>query len=393
MKIAVSSRHGRLLVLCTLSAAVHLLCLELVAHRVPAKPAPAPGDAAPLVLRLAPLRAPAASLADPPVPAGAAAASDAPPQPRSQPQPPAPPARSAAPANAQAPRAVPAAAVAPDRPAPDRPAPERPATAPAQPAPGPNAAPALAAAAAAQAVPLAQPAAPKPTAKDGGAPSHGNTEVQTLLHYRVSMPPAVRLDYTLTRRDAAGHTAPAQPAWLDWRSDGERYRLEMDGVLGRLGSSGVSGDEGILPQRFIEQRDGRAQGGSIDPDGHRVLFADGSAAPDAPGIQDWGSLLMQLAGIGLARPAQVDGEIEVVVAGQGQARVEHFVVMGRDPVDTGAGRLMAWRLAQKVAAGAARLEVWLAPDQGWLPVQLRITEADGASATQVLARSPAAPAP
>ena len=32
----------------------------------------------------------------------------------------------------------------------------------------------------------------------------------------------------------------------------------------------------------------------------------------------------------------------------------------------------------------ARLEVWLAPDYSWYPVRLKVTAADGASATQTV---------
>lgn len=345
MKNAVLSRHGRLLALCGLSAALHLLVLQLaVRHGMPA-PGPAAGGPGPLVLRLAPA---------PSVPSGA-------PAPASRPARTAPPSR---------PKPAPARTASPIPPAAARPAarlPERPSD---------TLAPAPAAAAGA-----------------GGAPSGAELPLQMPARYRVRMPPSVRLVYRLTRSDATGKPGPAQTTLLDWRNDDGRYTLRMDGVLGQVASSGVDSDSGIQPQRFSARRGERQDDIVFDPQGHRIVFADGSDAPDAPGMQDRASLLMQLAGIGLARPGQLQDVIEIAVADAGIARIERFQVLQEEQVDTGVGPVQALHLVQLTAAGEARLDVWLAQDLGWLPVQLRLTEADGTTATQALAATQPAAAP
>jgi len=339
MKIAVLSRHGRLLALCGLSAALHLIVLQLAARHGAREPAPAPGEPGPLVLRLAPAPSPAS--AAPPAQSGAAA-----------PIPPAPE-RTRPAAHASA-RARPAAPASPPS---------------------------------AQDAPSTPQAVAKPAAATGagGAPAGETVPVRMPARYRVRMPPSVHLVYSLTPRDAAGKEGPAQTAVLDWRNEDGRYLLRMDGVLGQVEIRGVDSDSGVLPQRFLEQ-DGQQQDETrFDPEQHRVVFAGGSEAPDAAGIQDRASLLMQLAGIGLARPGQLQDVIEIVVADAGAARIERFQVMGEETIETGDGAVQALRLAQLAPAGAARLEVWLAASRGWLPVQLRLTRADGSSATQVLA--------
>jgi Protein of unknown function (DUF3108) len=313
MKIAVLlSRHRRLLALCGLSAAAHLLVLALVAQRAAAPmPAPRTGDA--LRLRLAPpAQGPAAAAHETPRPA----------------PPPVPP---------PVPRPLPA--------------------------PRPEPAPALAAA----------PGSPAP-AEAPGAPL-----IQMPGRYRVRMPDAVRLSYALDRQAPGAPAAtPAGGATLDWRSDGERYALALDGgVLGALRSEGGSGDAGIAPRRYGAERNGGVMLRDFDDGG-------------AEGAQDPASVLMQLAGIGLAEPDQIAGqagnEIRIVVAGDGGAEIARYQVIGQEEVQTPLGALAAWRLAQVAPPGRDRLELWLAPDHGWLPVRLRLTRADGGAVTQTLAR-------
>jgi hypothetical protein len=333
MKIAVLSRHGRLLALCGLSAALHLLVFHLVARHGARETAPGPQAGEPLVLRLAPVRA----------------------------------ARDVVPAAAQAPAAAERSALPRSNPA----------ASPAEAAP-------------------ASPAARAPAASAtgaGGAPSGDTAALRMPARYRVRMPPSVRLLYTLTRRDPAGKDGPPQSAQLDWRNADGRYTLQMDGVLGQVASSGTDGDSGILPQRFSGRSGEQREDIVFDPERHRIVFGGGSEAPDAPGMQDRASLLMQLAGIGLARPGQLQDVLEIVVADAGAARIERFQVIGEEQLATGAGSVQALHLAQLAPAGEARLEVWLAADRGWLPVQLRVTGADGSSATQVLASIGAAAPP
>jgi hypothetical protein len=345
MKIAVLlSRHRRLLALCGLSAAAHLLVLELVAQRAAALPPAPPGGEA-LRLRLTRAARP---------PAGAPA--DV-----------APPARPAARPAAEDAAAAAAAPEAVSTPAKDTVAAPAPVSAP---SPSPAAAP----------------------AEPAGAPL-----VQMPSRYRVRMPDPVRLSYALTRQAPGAPAAAAGSAGIDWRNDGERYSLHVDGVLGALSSEGGSGDAGIAPRRAGEDREGARLVTEFDPDGHRIVFAaSGASVPDAVGAQDRASVLMQLAGIGLAEPdqiqGQVQGELRIVVAGSDGAEIARYRVMGQEEVATALGGIAAWRLAQVTPPGRERLELWLAPGHGWLPVQLRLTRPDGSAATQTLTRiEPGAP--
>ncbi|MFS2025097.1 DUF3108 domain-containing protein [Massilia sp. CT11-137] len=337
MTLAFLSRHRRLLVLCVCSAAAHLALLQLLAARgrgaFPATPVAAESR---LSVRLAP---PA------PVPVLAAPTSPSP--------------------------ATPAAVAAPARPRPAQRSAATPVPPPAD----------------------AQRPAPDAPGTVSAAPSDtGPPLLQMPGRYRVRLPAPVQLTYDLVRQPAGGVPAPAGPTRLTWRTDGDRYVLDMDGVLGRLHSEGASGDAGIAPRLAREDGDAGPLLTEFDADGHRVLFrATGAESPDNVGIQDRASVLMQLAGIGLAEPDQVRDTLDVVVAGARDLRIARFKVLGREDVATGIGTLAAWHLAELAAPGMARLDIWLAPERNWLPVRLRVEDAGG-SATQTLSALDSAPA-
>jgi len=338
MKIAVLTRNRRVLVLCACSAAAHFALIELLAAHGTGTTTPEPSPpAADLSVRLVPL---AATRAAPPRPAAPSVA--------------APP-----PAAPVLPRAQRAAPEAPSAPA----APEALSSAPGS----------------AAAVPVDTPGPPL---------------TQMPGRYRVRLPTAALLTYDVVRQPAGGTPAPAGAAHLSWRTDGDRYVLDMDGALGRLHSEGASGDAGIAPEIAREEAGGGPLVTEFDPAGHRVLFrATGTESPDNVGIQDRASLLMQLAGIGLAEPDQVRDTIEVAVAGARDLRIARFRVLGQEAVATRVGTLAAWHLAELAAPGMARLDVWIAPEQGWMPVRLRLDDGS-ASVTQTLsAIGPAAGPP
>lgn len=346
MKIAVPTRQRRLLALCAASAAIHLALLELVARQgggTPSAMRPAGTD---LRLRLVP-----------PLPSTLA--------------------RSARTAEAAPAPEEPVAPPTPPRPLPPPPVvarPEHPAAPPAV-------------ATGAQAVAPAT-AVPAPSAAAGPA------LVQMPGRYRVLFPDSAVLTYTQQSQRPGAPPQPTGPARIDWRTDGRTYSLDIDGVTGRLHSEGEGGDAGIVPRRYVERRGADALVTEFDAnDGHVLFRTGGGEAPGAIGIQDAASLLLQLAGIGLGAPDQVADRIDVVVADSAAAAIVRFQVMDDEDVETGMGRIVARRLSQIVAPGQPRLDIWLAPERDWLPVQLRVSRPDGSVATQTLSGIERAPTP
>jgi len=111
-----------------------------------------------------------------------------------------------------------------------------------------------------------------------------------------------------------------------------------------------------------------------------------AAYPLAPGAQDKASVPLQLAAIARGDPGQLAGDIEIQVGQDRDASVYRFVVLGEEEIDTRLGKLRTLRLSRPPKPGSysARLDIWLAPDHGWYPVQICNIEANGAVTTQTV---------
>lgn len=241
------------------------------------------------------------------------------------------------------------------------------------------------AAALVQAAPtLARPSsAPEANPDDDG----DDEQVQTPGRYRVQMPTSATLDYAMTRPDG-----PPVPVQIGWLTTGNNYTVSVNGVTGPLASAGVVGDTGVRPQAgSMRGADGREVAAAFSADS--ILIA-GRPYKNDIGSQDPASLLMQLTGMGLARPEQMRDTLAIYVATADGPVVMRFRVREeQEELETPLGTFGTRHLVQRVQAGQPRLEVWLAPQRGWLPLQLRMTAADGTVSTQTITRIEQADAP
>lgn len=361
MKIAVHlARHRRLLALGGLSLLLHLLALAWIGGRLDLAARQAPGVA--IALRLE-RSAASATAAD-----GGVSAPTAAPASESRSESPSGSASGPAPGSTSEPT--------PPAPAADRVAIADSATLPPM-------------------QPLVPAASGAPRATQPAAPALGDPRgaaVQQMPgRYQVRMPPTARLTYAVTRTRPGSAAQVQDHAQLVWEAGAGRYQLRVEGVLGLLESEGGGDDAGIAPVQASEhQDDGSDRITRFDRAAGRIA-SGGADDPLYLGSQDRASLLMQLAGMGLAAPEQMQGVIEVMVGGPDGARATRFEVLGRERLATGAGSLVTVRLAEVTQAGRRRFELWLAPERNWMPVQLRVTEPDGSVANQVVTSIETAP--
>jgi hypothetical protein len=227
----------------------------------------------------------------------------------------------------------------------------------------------------------AQPAAPAKPAPE-------------LRHYKVDLPPSADITLDVARVDANG-THWSGEELLSWRISPSGYRIRVEAgisvVFARVNlltvtSEGTVGDEGFVPTLMTEKRRGRSMTAThFNRDAGTLTFSSSQASyPLAPGTQDKASVPLQLSAIARGDPKQLSGNIDIFVGEDRDASVFSFVVAGPEQIDTPLGRIKAWHLVRPPKPGSysSRLDLWLAPDYGWVPVRIRNVEASGAVTTQ-----------
>ncbi|MFL6657494.1 MAG: DUF3108 domain-containing protein [Massilia sp.] len=208
--------------------------------------------------------------------------------------------------------------------------------------------------------------------------------------YATRLPPPVVLDYEV--RVGPALTPSSLPSRLVWQTSSQHYSLQFENMPDPMGgtplrytSEGGMNDGGIAPDMALREQDGTPTlRTSFDRDAGRVDFGTGASARLNQATQDTASLLMQLAGMGLARPEQMQDVVEFDVAASGGRSIVRFAVTGPEQLDTPLGVLSVMHLTQQVKTGEILLEIWLAPAMNWYPVQLRTSGPAGVIALQTL---------
>jgi hypothetical protein len=228
-------------------------------------------------------------------------------------------------------------------------------------------------------------AAPKPAA---GAPEP--------RRYKVDLPPAAEIQLDVARTDANG-TRWSGDALLSWTLTPDSYKIRVEaGItvvfahvnLLTLTSEGAVGDEGFMPALMTEKRRGRSMTAThFNRKTGRLSFSASEANyPLVWGAQDKASVPLQLTAIARGDPHQLSGNVDILVGEDRDASVFSFMVVGQEQIDTRMGRITALHLTRPPKPGSynSRLDLWLAPDYGWFPVQIRNLEASGAVTTQTV---------
>ncbi|MFC5549907.1 DUF3108 domain-containing protein [Massilia aerilata] len=214
--------------------------------------------------------------------------------------------------------------------------------------------------------------------------------------YKVDLPPAADIQMDVARTDANG-TNWSGDALLSWTLTPTSYKIRVEaGItvvfahvnLLTLTSEGTVGDEGFMPALMTEKRRGKSMTAThFNRNTGRLSFSASEANyPLVWGAQDKASVPLQLTAIARGDPQQLSGNIDILVGEDRDASVFSFVVLGQEQIDTRMGRIATWHLARPPKPGSynSRLDLWLAPDHGWMPVQIRNLEASGAVTTQTV---------
>jgi Protein of unknown function (DUF3108) len=178
-------------------------------------------------------------------------------------------------------------------------------------------------------------------------------------------------------------------AELLWRNRGDSYsarlRYSAFGIARLQTSQGQITDAGLAPERFSDKYRSEVAA-HFNYEQHKVTFS--ANTPDAPllaGAQDRLSVLLQLGGLLSSEPTRYETgrTITVQTVGARAADLWLFTVIGTETLVLPGGTVQAVRLERLPREPYdQKVEVWLSPDLYYLPVRLRITEANGDSADQ-----------
>ena len=200
----------------------------------------------------------------------------------------------------------------------------------------------------------------------------------------LQVPGSVRLAFAATAQQGA---QPLQGVFgeLIWLQDGSQYDLKLAWTflfktLRSQHSTGRIGPTGIEPMRFSDTR--RTEVAShFDRDRGLVVFS--TNVPSVmllSGAQDRLSVVLQLGALLAGDPAHYPpgAVIAVQTVGPRDAEIWTFNVEGEEELAVPAGQFQARKLTRNPRKPFDdRIELWLAPALGWLPVRIRQTQSNG----------------
>ncbi|CAG4894832.1 DUF3108 domain-containing protein [Paraburkholderia saeva] len=237
-------------------------------------------------------------------------------------------------------------------------------------------------AASSETVPAASPASSTGVAAAASAASETGS-AQASQGVKFSVPPSGDLQY-----DTFYNGVRNQPGTIHWMSDGHTYEMIVSVPLPFVGtfsyaSHGHVDAFGIAPDQYIEKRGRRAEDVTIFNHADRKIAFTRTpttlALPD--GAQDRFSMIMQLASLVRGDPAAYRPGVtrEFYVADNDSGEIWPIETIGDESVRVPDGFVEArhfMRLPRR-EGDRRRIDVWLAPSLGWLPVRLVQTEPNG----------------
>jgi hypothetical protein len=214
------------------------------------------------------------------------------------------------------------------------------------------------------------------------------------------IPGSVKLAFAVTGQQGA---SPMQGVFGDlvWLQDGSSYdaRLSLKFLFKTIRSqhsTGQIGATGIEPARFSESRKGEVASHFLRDQGQVMFSNNAPSVPLLPGAQDRLSVVMQLGGMLAGDPARypAGSRISVQTVGPREAGVWVFNIEGEEKMTVPAGDYAVRKLTRNPRREFDdKVEIWLAPAMGYLPVRMKLTQPNGDFADMQLRETlPAGPA-
>ena len=214
------------------------------------------------------------------------------------------------------------------------------------------------------------------SAASGTRPPDGNNLIATA-------PASVRLLYNLTgQARKMDYNVRSQ---VLWQQDGRRYAIRLYVSAFLIGSRSQTSEgeitpQGLAPLRYADKWRGE-QAAHFNRETQRITFsANTPDAPLLPGAQDRLSLFIQLGALMAAQPGQLAPGNSLTLQTVSPRDAESWVILseGEERLNLPIGEVMAFKLTRAPRREFdTRVELWYAPSMNYLPVRIRVTQANG----------------
>ena len=189
-------------------------------------------------------------------------------------------------------------------------------------------------------------------------------------------------------------------AELQWQNKNNQYQAQLAVGMFLVGSrtqtsSGQIGSEGLMPTRFSDKNRSEL---AVHFQREKGVISFSANTPDVPllkGAQDRLSVVLQLSALLAGDPSRYPAGtmLSFQTVSQREAEVWQFKVDKEEMLSLPYGEVPSIKLQRSPRRDFdQRIELWLAPSLGYLPVRLRITNANGDFVDQLL-RSLEKPSP
>lgn len=179
---------------------------------------------------------------------------------------------------------------------------------------------------------------------------------------------------------------------LQWKNAAGRYDASLEVSAFLLGSrtqtsKGLVGPEGLMPERFSDKTRSEL---AVHFQRDKGVISFSANIPEVPllkGAQDRLSVVLQLSALFAGDPTRYPPGtmLSFQTVSQREAEVWQFKVDNEETLSLPYGDLPSIKLLRTPRRDFdQRIELWLAPSLGYLPVRLRITNANGDFVDQLL---------
>jgi hypothetical protein len=255
--------------------------------------------------------------------------------------------------------------------------------------------------------PPAEQAAAVPVLPPEPAPTPTALEEPVLPQVTITLPARATLTYDVGY--GVGENLPRQARNITrWTFENGTYTIESVGEAAGLvrllysgqrieTSRGSIAPEGLAPTQYTEERPKRKNNvyftRNQENSANTITFSEpaNNVVPLPAGVQDRLSVQFQLGALLQAQPAlrEVGTQLNVTVAGARRLDNWTIEVIAQEMLQIDGADVSTLRLTKAARPGQEydrTVELWLAPSMNWLPVRVRIAEANGKALEQTLVK-------